>query len=149
MVLIAAGFALAAGGLSLAELGLEAPGFSSPSNPAVAGGESSEVDGSAAEPSPSERPLDDGTGAGEASASPSPSASPSASESSKDDKITPTPDGEAPSATRGSSGPPAGSATPSDPESDSAPAGRPTASPKPSPKPSPSETCTRVLWWCS
>ncbi|MFE7935239.1 hypothetical protein ACFU6S_42255, partial [Streptomyces sp. NPDC057456] len=46
IVLITVGFALAAGGLSLAELGVDAPGFTSPGNPAAAGGEASEVDGS-------------------------------------------------------------------------------------------------------
>ncbi|WSP80802.1 hypothetical protein OG289_16475 [Streptomyces sp. NBC_01235] len=148
MVLVTVGFVLAAGGLSLAELGVDAPGFSSPRNPEAAGGESSEVDGSASEPSTSAQPLDDRTdpGEGKASSSPSPSASPSASESSKDDKATQTPDKEAQSATLpGSSGSTSGSTTPSG--SDSTSSADPTASPEPSP--SPSETCTRFLWWCS
>jgi hypothetical protein len=59
-VLITAGFVLAAGALSLAELGVDAPGFSSSSpDPAAAGGESSEIDGSTEDPSASGRPLDD------------------------------------------------------------------------------------------
>src|SRR5947208_928986 len=52
-LLIAAGFVLAAGGLSLAELGMDAPVFSSSPDPSAAGGESSEVDRSTAEPSES------------------------------------------------------------------------------------------------
>ncbi|MET7649996.1 hypothetical protein [Streptomyces sp. NPDC005486] len=150
VVLISVGFALAAAGLSLAELGVDAPGFGSPRNPAAAGGESSEVDGSAAERSASAQPLDDrtGTGGDKASSSPSPSASPSASpsESPTDGTATPAPDKEAQSAPLpGSSGPASGS-TPSGSGS------TPTADPTPtgaSPAPSPSETCERFLWWCS
>ncbi|WP_449657430.1 SCO2400 family protein [Streptomyces zaehneri] len=151
IVLITVGFALAAGGLSLAELGVDAPGFTSPGNPAAAGGEASEVDGSS-EPSASAPPLDDrtDTGGDEASNSPSPSASPSASESAKDASATPSPDKDAQSATLpGSAGSTSGS-TPSDADSGSDPT--PTADPSApaeSPDPSPSQTCTRFLWWCS
>jgi hypothetical protein len=132
---------------------VDAPGFSSSPNPAAAGGESSEVDGSTAEPSTSGRPLDDRTDTGggkassspDASGSPDASASPSASESPGDaDDATPSPEREARSATLpGSSG-----STPSD--SDSTPTADPTPSNAPAePEPSPSETCTRFLWWCS
>ncbi|MFI7293505.1 hypothetical protein [Streptomyces sp. NPDC050121] len=149
MVLITAGFVLAAGGLSLAELGVDAPGFSSPHNPEVAGGESSEVDGEAGkvpEPSASAQPLDHRTapGGATASSSPSSSASPSASESAKDGKATRSPGKEAQSATLA---PSSGSTTPSDPDSGSNPT--PTAAPTTIPQPSPTETCTRFLWWCS
>ncbi|CAM5398678.1 Zinc ribbon domain-containing protein OS=Streptomyces aurantiogriseus OX=66870 GN=GCM10010251_52350 PE=4 SV=1 [Streptomyces aurantiogriseus] len=152
-VLITVGFVLAAGGLSLAELGIDAPGFSSSRNPAAAGGESSEVDGSTAEPSASAQPLDDRADAGGAKSSPSPdasaspSASPSPSESPDDeDDATQTPDKEAQSTLPGSSGSTPGSTAP--PDSGSTPTADPTASDAP-PKPSPSETCTRFLWWCS
>lgn len=149
VVLITAGFVLAAGGLSLAELGVDAPGFSSPHNPEVAGGESSEVDGEAGkvpEPSASAQPLDHRTapGGATASSSPSSSASPSASESAKDGKATRSPGKEAQSATLA---PSSGSTTPSDPDSGSNPT--PTAAPTTIPQPSPTETCTRFLWWCS
>ncbi|MFJ8104915.1 hypothetical protein [Streptomyces sp. NPDC096132] len=145
-ILVTAGFVLAAAGLSLAELGVDAPGFSSSPNPAAAGGESSEVDDSTAEPSASAQPLDDRAEApeGTSSASPKTSASPSASESTDDeDDATQTPDREAQSATvPGSSG----STAPAD--SGSTPTADPTTA-DPSPEPSPSETCTRFLWWCS
>ncbi|WP_309299426.1 hypothetical protein [Streptomyces sp. A012304] len=151
-MLITAGFVLAAGGLSLAELGVDAPGFPSSSNPAAAGGESSELDGSSAEPSASGRPLDDRTDTGGDKTSPSPdasasaSASPSASASKSpgDEEATQTPEREAQSATR------PGSAGSTPPDSDSTPTAAPTPTDEPSqPQPSPSETCTRFLWWCA
>ncbi len=147
-MLITAGFVLAAGALSLAELGVDAPGFSSSPDPAAAGGESSEIDGSTAEPSASGRPLDDRTDAGADEASPSPSASSSssasASPSASPSDSTPTPR-EAQSATL------PGSAAPTAPSaSDPAPTADPTPSEEPpKPEPSPTETCTRFLWWCS
>lgn len=142
-LLIAAGFVLAAGGLSLAELGVDAPGFSSPDSSA-AGGEPSEAGRSTAEPSESAKPLGDGAGAsgGKSSASPDASASPSASKSADGD-ATPAPD----KATRSAALPgSAGSKPP--PASGSAPTSGPTTS-GPSPQPSPSETCKRFLWWCA
>ncbi|MEV1065915.1 hypothetical protein [Streptomyces sp. NPDC050263] len=146
-ILVTVGFVLAAGGLSLAELGVDAPGFSSTPDPAAAGGESAEVDGSTAAPSASAQPLDDRTGPGGDKASPdasgSPSASPSASASESPDRSTRTPDKEAQSATLPGS---SGSAAPSG--SDGAPTADPTSGGA-SPQPSPSETCTRFLWWCS
>ncbi|MFF3202104.1 hypothetical protein [Streptomyces sp. NPDC002962] len=152
IVLITVGFALAAGGLSLAELGVDAPGFTSPGNPAAAGGEASEVDGSSSGPSATAQPLDDRTDprGDETSSSPSPSASPSASESAKDASATPSPDKEAQSgALPGSSGSASGSApSDADPGSDPTPTAGPSA-PDASPDPSPSQTCTRFLWWCS
>ncbi|MEU2285521.1 hypothetical protein ABZ614_26915 [Streptomyces sp. NPDC013178] len=152
-MLIAVGFVLAAGGLSLAELGVDAPLFSSSPNPAAAGGESSEIDDSTTEPSASGRPLDDRTDTGADKVSPSPaasdsasasaSASPSASQSSG--AATQTPEKEGRSATLPGS---AGSTAPSD--SDSTPTADPTPSnAPPKPEPSPSETCQRFLWWCS
>ncbi|MER5433457.1 hypothetical protein [Streptomyces sp. NPDC002588] len=148
IVLITTGFVLAAGGLSLAELGIDAPGFSSSPNPAAAGGESSEVDGGTAKPSASAQPLDDRTDPdeGEGGASASPDASPSASESAEDeDHASQSPDRGAQSATV-----PASSAPSTPTDSDSTPAADPTTSaPSPESSPSPSETCTRFLWWCS
>ncbi|MGW2044774.1 SCO2400 family protein [Streptomyces sp. NPDC001858] len=148
-ILVTVGFVLAAGGLSLAELGVDAPGFSSTPDPAAAGGESAEVDGSTGEPSATAQPLDDrtDTGAGTASPSPDPSGSPSASSSasaSPDDgtEATRTPDKEAQSAPLPGS---SGSTTPSDPD----PTPTSGTTPGSSPEPSPSETCTRFLWWCS
>ncbi|WP_455678678.1 SCO2400 family protein [Streptomyces antibioticus] len=143
-VLITAGFVLAAGGLSLAELGIDAPGFSSP-NPAVAGGESSEVEDSTPEPSTTALPLDDREDTATSSPSPDASASPSESESPKaedEESESPAPDPQSASA-------PAVTPAPSAPAD---PASTPPADPPPSsqpPKPSPSETCNRFLWWCT
>ncbi|WP_443060024.1 hypothetical protein OHN37_14520 [Streptomyces sp. NBC_00485] len=140
-LLVAAGFVLAAGGLSLAELGVDAPGFSS-HDPSAAGGES-EVDRSTAEPSESARPLGDGTGIPDSKSSTSPpaSASPSASKSADgEDDATPTG-----KATRSAAPPGSVDSTPP-PASGSTPTSDPTTS---DPSPQPSETCKRFLWWCS
>ncbi|MER6420596.1 hypothetical protein [Streptomyces sp. NPDC001137] len=145
-LLVAAGFVLAAGGLSLAELGMDAPVFSSSPDPSAAGNEASEVEHSTAKPSDSAGPRAGVRGAsdGKPSASPDASASPSASKSAdgKHD-ASPTPGGSTPSAAvPGSSG-----STPP-PASGSTPTSDPTTS-NPSPRPSPSETCKRFLWWCT
>ncbi|WP_435834830.1 SCO2400 family protein [Streptomyces antibioticus] len=143
-VLITAGFVLAAGGLSLAELGIDAPGFSSP-NPAVAGGESAEVEDSTPEPSATAQPPDDREDAATSSPSPDASASPSESESPKEEGE----ESEYPAPGPRSASVPAATPAPSTPAD---PAVTPPADPPPSsqpPKPSPSESCNRFLWWCT
>jgi hypothetical protein len=153
-LLIAAGFVLAAGGLSLAELGLDAPG-SSP-KPAAAGEET--TDGGGTELGPTESPSG-APAAGTSAESPGPraSGSPSASESPKDEESekaddetgqdassapveTPTTDD--PAATTPQPEAPEAPAEPETPESDP-----PTKEPEPEPEPT--ETCDRFLWWCT
>ncbi|WP_435280433.1 SCO2400 family protein [Streptomyces koelreuteriae] len=135
---IAAGFILAAGGLSLAELGMDAP--KSTSKPA-------EAEGDPAEAGETIRPAGDKAGAEEAPKSPSPgtSDSPSASTSPKPKKSKP------PEPTR----PPTPETSPNRPTS--APMTPPPAptrtaaptTPTPTPEPSPTRTCNRFLWWCA
>ncbi|MFI2435517.1 hypothetical protein [Streptomyces sp. NPDC018693] len=155
-LLVTAGFVLAAGGLSLAELGMDAPGSSS-RNPSAAGGESSEIDGDAATPGESAEPLNtsQGSGSNGTSASADPSASASASPS---DSASPSPSAsESPSdaPTGGGTRFSAPGTTPTDPNATEGPAPDPsptTEDPTPSdpaPEPSPSETCNRFLWWCT
>ncbi|MGW0970962.1 SCO2400 family protein [Streptomyces sp. NPDC002516] len=143
---IAVGFVLAAGGLSLAELGVDAPGLGP--SPAAA-----ESPGGAASPTVSALPKSSASGspsAGRTSgSSPSPSASPSVSRSA-----SPTATGE-----KGAGGGSASagalpgrstsapSAAPSAPRT-TAPA---TTSPETSaPAPAPSSSgCNKFLWWCT
>ncbi|WAZ21477.1 hypothetical protein STRCI_002651 [Streptomyces cinnabarinus] len=144
-ILIAAGFVLAAGGLSLAELGLDAPG--STPTPAAAG-DASPDGGAESEAGESAEPIGDTPGT-PVSASPTASASPSPSKSEKDkesEKPEDKPTKDAQSATGG-----ALPVTPDAPEPTEAdPKPTPTAEPtEEEPKPEPSETCTRFLWWCS
>ncbi|WP_435857476.1 SCO2400 family protein [Streptomyces olindensis] len=149
---IAAGFVLAAGGLSLAELGMDAP--KSTPKPAAAGGESADGDASVEAGEPG-RSSGEAARADGASGSPSPGASdsPSASASPKDGKSkSPTEEetpGDAESATAGTSPSRPTSAPTAAPP---APAPTPTpgrTTPPPEPEPSPSETCNRFLWWCT
>ncbi|MFD6322951.1 hypothetical protein ACFWOL_08760 [Streptomyces sp. NPDC058442] len=160
-LLIAAGFVLAAGALSLAELGMDAPG--SKPEPAAAtdetpNGGSAKV-GSA--PPPSGAP---GAGASVDSPSPSASGSPSASKSPTDEESAEAEEGtEAEGEAGGEPGEatrpaPAGTA-PADPTAapprqsppqPDAPEPAPTTTePEPEPEPEPSETCDRFLWWCT
>ncbi|MFF3844221.1 hypothetical protein [Streptomyces sp. NPDC002328] len=150
-LLITAGFALAAGALSLAELGIDAPG-SGRSNPAAAGGETPIAEDSAT-PDVTADPLDAASGTAPATASPTPSASASASASASpspsESEPTATPtdeDSDAPSAPGASSAPARDSRTA--PTAKPTPTATPTTS-KPAPDPSPSETCNRFLWWCT
>ncbi|WP_431987033.1 SCO2400 family protein [Streptomyces griseoflavus] len=150
-LLIVAGFVLAAGALSLAELGLEIPG--SKPGPAVAGEES--PDGGSAEVEPKES----ASGAGDApvregAPSPSASGSPSASASPEDEESSEAE--EEPEAEEGASSAPAADPPPADPTA--APADPPSApetpdpaptTEEPEPEPEPSETCNRFLWWCT
>ncbi|WP_171990675.1 hypothetical protein [Streptomyces sp. JHA26] len=157
-LLVAAGFVLAAGGLSLAELGMDAGG--SPARPAAAGGET--ADGaSTREVGETERagdvsavPVDDTSVTAPTSATPSPSASTSASPSTSA-SVSASPGAD-------ESQPPAGPDSPSTPplpdatppaESPAVPSDAPptTTPPTPtaSPDPTPTETCDRFLWWCT
>jgi hypothetical protein len=150
-LLVAVGFVLAAGGLSLAELGIDAPGFSNP-NPATAGGEAPDGGASTAGPAPTARPLDEASRGGTSAPTRGASSSPSASESPKD-KASHSPDDGGPakaqqSAQTGPAGTPTAPASPAT----SGPTATPTAAPTtsgPTPQPSPSQTCKRFLWWCS
>jgi hypothetical protein len=136
---IGAGLLFAAGGLSFAELGTEAPG---PNPPTTTDGE--EADG-AASPDPSAE-----TDGSADRSRPSPakgSATPSASKPPKREKGERR--GEEDRLPSGGASPdgtaPAPVVTP--PETP-APDPRPTAE-DPSPEPSPSQTCERLLWWCA
>ncbi|MFD5227210.1 hypothetical protein ACFWJ5_01455 [Streptomyces qaidamensis] len=150
---VAAGFVLAAGGLSLAELGMDAP--SSTPKPAAAGGESVDGDASVEAGEPGSGPGGKTAGAEGPSGSPSPepSDSPSASgspddeesKSPKDDELSKDPE----SATAGGApSRPASAPTAAPPAPDPAPTSDPTTQP-PQPEPSPSEPCKRFLWWCT
>lgn len=148
-LIVAAGFVLAAGALSLAELGLEEPG--SKPEPATAGespdGGSAEVEttapetGAARAETPGETP---GPGASDsasasASASPEDEESPTAEETEEEAPAAPADVPPADPATPPPAEPPA------EPES---PEPEPTTK-KPEPEPEPSETCDRFLWWCT
>ncbi|MEU2729667.1 SCO2400 family protein [Streptomyces griseoviridis] len=144
------GFVLAAGGLSLAELGVDAP-FSGPP-PAGAGSRHPDGAGSpdAVPPDPSAPPADGAPAATSASPAPDASSSPSASAS-------PSPTGAdddargAAATTAPATGPAATTAAP-DPEpasqDPSSPPAQDPTTPEPDPTPSPTPTCDRFLWWC-
>ncbi|GGN56591.1 hypothetical protein GCM10011579_017850 [Streptomyces albiflavescens] len=149
-LLIVAGFVLAAGGLSLAELGIDAPGLSP--KPAAAGDES--ADGStSSDAKETARPQGDTSGAGGASptdspgasASPSGSGSPSASASGKDKKT----EDEESAATGTTPGRPTSAPTRTTAPETTAPATSAPTTSVPTPDPAPSETCNRFLWWCT
>lgn len=141
-LLVVAGFVLAAGGLSLAELGMDAPGSSS--RPAAAGGESAE---GGASPEASASDSADARSIGTVpSGSPTPtdSASPSASASkSGDDKVK---DADK-SAQSASAAAPSTTPTATATGGASTPSADPTTA-NPTPAPSESE-CARFLWWCT
>ncbi|MGC0382405.1 SCO2400 family protein [Streptomyces sp. SAI-129] len=155
-LLVAAGFVLAAGGLSLAELGTDAP--HSPAKPAAAGGETTDGEATKEVGEASAVPVDDPSGTTTTSDTPSSgtsasttaSASPSSSPETKDSK---TATGSAPpSASRPE---PPDPTDPEDPDpsppesSDDDPPPTTTPTPPPSPDPTPTETCDRFLWWCT
>uniref|UniRef100_UPI00404000BF SCO2400 family protein n=1 Tax=Streptomyces sp. TG1A-60 TaxID=3129111 RepID=UPI00404000BF len=147
-LMIGTGLLLAAGGLSLAELGAEAPPADprattvdddADASPSASATGAAKPDGESADPADAE----------EADASPEESASPSASGSEK-----PEPDADEGGPTDRSDSRATADPAPSAPAPTSGPgdAGTPTAGPtvdRPTPRPSPSETCTRFLWWCS
>ncbi|MCS0601342.1 hypothetical protein NX794_08875 [Streptomyces sp. LP11] len=152
-VLIAAGFVLAAGGLSLAELGTDAPFSPFTSDTPDSSGDAS-VDGGASSAAPDRTASPGGaTSAAPDATSGSPSASASTSSSPED--------GTSPSASAKDSGTPHQSTpagadpatTPAAPAG-SAPATTPTQAPTTdappsSPGPSPTKSCDRFLWWCT
>ncbi|MFI8241279.1 hypothetical protein ACIF83_29120 [Streptomyces sp. NPDC085866] len=153
-VLIAAGLVLAAGGLSVAELGTDAP-FSpfSSDEPATSADTSADGGTSSASPDRTANPLDDVSGAaGKAGASASADASASASASkSPKDKASKSPsatDQAEQSATSGAGGPSAAPTAPATSRPTSTPTADPTTS-DPTPLPSPTKTCNRFLWWCT
>ncbi|MFJ8542039.1 hypothetical protein ACIRFH_08495 [Streptomyces sp. NPDC093586] len=163
-LLVAAGFVLAAGGLSLAELGTDAP--HSPATPTSAGdetadgtstrevGEASAIPvGDASGPAPSGAASSPGVSASasasvssSASASAAPSASASASRSPDAEEQDPATGTGAPSAPLAPETTPAPDQPP--PPPDDPPATAPSA-PATSPAPAPTKTCDRFLWWCT
>ncbi|MET8858949.1 hypothetical protein [Streptomyces sp. NPDC004579] len=143
---IAVGFVMAAGGLSLAELGVDAPGL----GPSPAAAES--PDGSASpaasllkKDSPSKSPSAGRTSTSSPSASGSTSASPSASATSEKSAGS---DGSSAAGTlpgRSTSAPATASSAPGA----SAPATTGPTTAAPTPAPSSSGDCNRFLWWCT
>ncbi|WRZ93124.1 hypothetical protein OHB54_31220 [Streptomyces sp. NBC_01007] len=144
---VAVGFVLAAGGLSLAELGVDAPGLGP--SPAAAGGES--PDGSASSAA-SSRPKSSPSGSASATRKPGSSSSPSASVSaSASPTVTSEKSAGGGSSSAGTtpgrstSAPAAGSSTPRT----SAPATAAPTTAAPTPTPSSSGACSHFLWWCA
>ncbi|MFE9764548.1 hypothetical protein ACFYPC_08470 [Streptomyces sp. NPDC005808] len=149
-LIVGAGLFLAAGGLSLAELGVDAPG----ANPQAATADES-PEGGTSTPAETALPLEDdptGSGSSDASAgaspsaseSPSPSASVSASESAADEGENNV-EGSASTITTPQTSAPA-STTPT--ETSQPPSADPTSA-DPTPEPSPSDSCDQFLWWCT
>ncbi|TGA96782.1 hypothetical protein [Streptomyces sp. MZ04] len=155
ILLATAGLALAAGGLSLAELGTEGPsGDSTASAPDGDAGERPSARESAGQDE--ETAYEDGSTA-TASATPTASAS-AADKAARDAKKAEkaAKDGEADKADGGSgSETPAATSAPDGPDTPNTPEttrpAPPPISQKPDPKPvpTPSETCDRFLWWCT
>lgn len=166
---VVTGFVLAAGGLSLAELGVDAsvlPGFSTP-GPAAEEDDGQSGDGEpASDPEETAGPANATPGAATSTASPD--ASESASPSASADDEEPEPD---PTETEGPQQPPqateeggaggaggntgadggTGASNPPPPEA-SRPADPPSADPTPphpDPAPTPTRKCDRFLWWCT
>ncbi|MGW4288117.1 SCO2400 family protein [Streptomyces sp. NPDC004673] len=150
-LLVVTGFVLAAGALSLAELGTDAPfSFDRPAS------SDASPDGGAASasPDPTGAPLTDAspgassTGSPSASPSDSPSASPSESAS---ETASETPSS-APTTERPAATTPRNTAqAPADP-APAKPTPTPTTAPttsNPTPTPTPTKTCDRFLWWCA
>ncbi|MER6165417.1 SCO2400 family protein [Streptomyces violaceorubidus] len=154
-LLVTAGFVLAAGGLSLAELGMDAP--HSPEQPAAAAGETTdseatrEVGQAPASPADhtSGRTTPSGTPSPDTSASTTASASPSSSPGTTESRTAT--DSAPPSASRPQPSAPADPADPepSSPETSDDPPPTTTPTPPEPPTPTPTETCDRFLWWCT
>ncbi|WP_202919620.1 SCO2400 family protein [Streptomyces adustus] len=146
-LLIATGFVLAAGGLSLAELGVDAPGFSSEQpaaavDPSTRGGAS---DGASA--SVSARTRDSAaTPTVSAQASRSAAAAASKSPSAGASRSTAPADGN--STSLASAAPTGSSSSAAAPTADPSASAEPTSA-DPAPDPTPSETCSQFLWWCT
>ncbi|WP_230396277.1 hypothetical protein [Streptomyces blattellae] len=149
-MLISAGFLLAAGGLSLAELGTDALGPAP--KPAAEDGGASAEGGTSKEADATAGPIGgtQGTIGSPDSANPSGATSPSASRSAKgDEPAQEETEQDSQSATAvPASNPTTADPGPSTPAETPTPSTEPTTS-DPTPEPSPSETCERVLWWCS
>ncbi|MFC7884153.1 hypothetical protein ACFUVV_20075 [Streptomyces sp. NPDC057376] len=152
---VTAGFVLAAGGLSLAELGLDAPG--SPPQPAAAGGESTDGEATRQVGQTSAAPADATSDPAPTSGTPSPDASTSTSASASA-SASGSPEAEN-QETAEEEGDPSQSPPESAPDAPGTP-DRPTTSPTDppptttptptaSPDPTPTETCDRFLWWCT
>ncbi|MGW2521040.1 SCO2400 family protein [Streptomyces sp. NPDC001617] len=138
-LLLAAGFVLAAGGLSVAELGIDVP-FATSRPPAAGGANTSSETGEAAQP------LDSATGRGARSKPPNASVSASASESPSP-SVSKSADGKATRSSTAGTSPvtPTAGRTATSPTGTTTPTANPTTS---KPGPLPSQTCTRFLWWC-
>ncbi|MEU8586848.1 hypothetical protein AB0C59_07535 [Streptomyces sp. NPDC048664] len=133
-----AGLLLAAGALSLAELGVEAPGITP--RAAADGGEV--VDAST--PSPT-RPTDV---ARVLAATPKASSSAGKKKAKDDRKDTSTPTPSAATSTPPRSDPPHTPSATTRPPS-APPPSSPSTAPPSHPHPSPTRTCQRFLWWCT
>ncbi|WP_328746975.1 hypothetical protein OHT57_15430 [Streptomyces sp. NBC_00285] len=143
-LLIVTGFVLAAGGLSLAELGMDAPG-SSP-KPAAAGGESAEG-GASPQASESDSAAAHSSGTvPSGSPSPTDSTSPSASASKSEDDRVKDAEKAAQSASAAAPGGPGATPTSTATGGASTPSADPTTA---DPTPAPSASCARFLWWCT
>ncbi|MFI7007279.1 hypothetical protein [Streptomyces sp. NPDC050145] len=146
VLFVAAGLALAAGGLGVAELSDSGPPADTQAAPDVTGAEETGTGSTRpAEPSQGSTPPASATGG------PTASASPSASRAHPDAEKSPSKEPE-----KKESRSPAGADTPATSTPPQAPstarpttsAPRPTSAP-PAPAPAPTETCDRFLWWCT
>ncbi|MEU5675621.1 SCO2400 family protein [Streptomyces rochei] len=160
VLFVTTGFVLAAGGLSLAELGLDAPG--SPPRPAAAGGASTDGEASREVGRTSAVPVDatSDTATAAASGTPSPDASATASASasvtaSASASRSPSARGPETAEEGDASAPPPASASdePGTPDRPTPPPDDPPTTTPPTssaaPDPTPTETCDRFLWWCT
>ncbi|MER6155635.1 hypothetical protein ABT147_08830 [Streptomyces sp. NPDC001868] len=151
VLMVGAGLLLAAGGLSLAELGMEAP----PTEPRAAvvdDASDASPTASADDPEKAERGSGDPTEADKDGKKPDKSASPSASESEKSDTEDDAEDTDKPKDRSESHATASPAPSAQDPTSDPEDTDTPTAGPtedEPAPEPSPSATCKQFLWWCS
>ncbi|MFJ2826555.1 hypothetical protein ACIPC1_02915 [Streptomyces sp. NPDC087263] len=144
-LIVGAGLLLAAGGLSLAELGVEAPG----SSPKAATADES-PEGGANTSAETALPIDDTAGSTGASAGASPSASESASPSAS---VSASESAEAEDGDEGSAStittPETSAPESTTPTETSRPPSSDPTSADPTPEPSPSKSCDRILWWCA
>ncbi|MFD4527396.1 hypothetical protein ACFWP7_26380 [Streptomyces sp. NPDC058470] len=146
-LIVGAGLLLAAGGLSLAELGVEAPG----SSPKAATADES-PEGGANTPAETALPIDDTAGSTGASAGASPSASASES-ASPSASVSASESAEAEDGDEGSAStittPETSAPESTTPTETSRPPSTDPTSADPTPEPSPSKSCDQILWWCA